>query len=288
MPDLSTCDLESLFTMLIGTPGTRKSTNALSWPLPQFWLSWDQKMNALALPAQHWGLDTTQIHYEDFTDFNQAKRTLEGLLLHCPYRTIIADSLTTAANATLRQSLQLKTGSTRSGAAQGRRVAGIAVNEMEDYLAESSALLELVALLKDLQKSHHVHVVLIAHLIAAEYKSPNQQTNVVRTIVTAGKRVAPMIPAYCEEVYHHFIKKGLDADRGGDYAILTSSTSDDFARTLLPLPSEILVNDRPLYPTTIAPAITHLKESITPCPSSPSTTPTSFDANWSPPAGTAC
>lgn len=79
-----------------------------------------------------------------------------------------------------------------------------------------------------------------------------------RTIVTAGKRVAPKIPAYCNEVYHFNIKKGFTDEAGGEYSILTTHTGDDFARTELPLRTEIVFGDEPLYDKWILPAITEL------------------------------
>lgn len=260
MADMSASKIESQFNMFVGTPGTRKSTQALSWPGPQYWLSWDQKMNSLILPMRAWGIDPKTIEYDDYSDWNHARAKLEQLQVNCKYKTIIADSVTTAANYTLRQTLSLKRGTTRSsGAAAGKLIAGIAVNEIEDYNAEAASLLEMVSLLKDIKKFHNANIILIAHLIQAEYKNVTQNTsNIVRTIVTAGKRVAPMIPAYAEDVYHFFLKRAMDLDSGGDYAILTSSTSDDFARTQLPLPKEIVFKDTPLYPTHIKPAIDKL------------------------------
>ena len=262
---MSQAKIESQFDMFVGTPGTRKSTQALSYPGPQYWLSWDQKMQSLLLPMRHWGIDPKTVEYDDYTDWDAPRKKLEALQVNCKYKTIIADSITTGANATLRQTLARKRGTTRaSGKDAGKLIAGIAVNEIEDYNAESSALLELVSLLKDIKKYHNVNIILIAHLIQAEYKNvSNNSSNVVRTIVTAGKRVAPMIPAYCEEVYHFFLKKSFNADEGGDYAILTSSTSEDFARTQLPLDKEIIIADKPLYKTWIRPAIDQLNNSLT-------------------------
>jgi hypothetical protein len=254
--DMSASKIDSQYIMLIGTPGTRKSTQALSYPKPQFWLSFDQKMNSLLLPMRAWGIDSKQIHYEDYKDWDAPRKKLEELAVNCPYKTIIIDSVTTAANAILRQTKSLK-----GADSKGKSIAHIQVNSIEDYNAESAALLELVALTKDIGKFHRINVILIAHLIQAEYKSnPNSESNIVRTIVTAGKRVAPMIPAYCEDVYHFFLKRGFDADKGGQHALLTSSTSEDFARTQLPLDKEIVFEDKPLYDTWIAPAIARLNK----------------------------
>lgn len=264
MSDMSLAKIDSQYIMFTGTPGTRKSTQALSYPRPQFWLSWDQKMNSLILPMRSWGINPKEVQYEDYEDWSTPRMKLEQLQVSCPFKTIIIDSITSMADCALRQTMSLKRGSTRaSGAPAGKLIAGIAVNEIEDFMAESSALMELIALTKDIRKFHNVNVILIAHLIQAEYKSvAGSQSNIVRTIVTAGKRVAPKIPAYSEEVYHFFLKKSINVDTGGNYALLTTSTSEDFARTQLPLEKEIVFNNDSLYDKFILPAKNKLNTTI--------------------------
>lgn len=257
-----------IYGMFKGEPGTRKSTSALSFPRPQFWLSWDRKMNGLMIPMRNWGINPKEIQYQDYDDWDKPRAQLEKFQVDCPFKTIICDSVTTMADSALRQTMKLKRGDVRkSGKEAGKVIAGIAVNEMEDYLAESSALQELISLTKDIHSYHKVNIILIAHVIQAEYKSVSGQTHFSRTIVTAGKRIAPKIPAYCGEVYHFNIKKGFDASQGGSYALLTEHTGDDFARTALPLPKEIEFGNEPLYDKYILPAINKLKQS----PDKPST-----------------
>lgn len=262
---LDQADPRVVYAMLKGEPGTRKSTAALSFPTPQYWFSWDQKMNGILIPAHKWGIDMKQVHYDDYSDWSTAKLKLEKLQLNCEYNSLIFDSLTSCADMTLHQTLKSKAGMTRqSGAKAGKLIAGIAVNEIEDYNAESSALQELIALTKDIQKyqksqGRFVNIILIAHVVQAEYRNTlTNETHVSRTIITAGKKVAPKIPAYCSEIYHFNIKKGFDADAGGKYALLTQHTGDDFARTALPLEKEIVFEDQPLYSTFIKPAIEKL------------------------------
>ena len=259
MPDMSQSKIESLYSMFKGEPGTRKSTEALSYPGPQFWLSWDKKMQSLILPMRNWKIDPKTVTYEDYDDWSKARAKLEQLQTNCPYKTIVADSVTSCGDCTLNQTMKLKRGTTRgSGSEAGKRIAGIVVNELEDYNAEAAALQELISLTKDIGKYHKVNIILIAHVIQAEYKSVAGVTHMSRTIVTASKKVAAKIPAYCEEVYHFNIKKSFDADKGGDYALLTTHTGDDFARTSLPLPNEIVFGDQPLYDKWILPAINKL------------------------------
>jgi len=263
MPDMSTIDPSLIFAMFKGEPGTRKSTQALSFPKPQYWLSWDRKMNGINLPMRAWGINPKEIQYDDYDDWNKPRAKLEQLQVNCPYKTIIADSITIMAAAALRQTLKMKYGVKRaSGAAAGKVIAGIAVNEIEDYNAESSALQELIALLKDIHTYHHVNIIIIAHVIQAEYKTATGETHMSRTIVTAGKRVAPIIPAHCGEVYHFNIEKGFDVSAGGQYALLTEHTGDDFARTALPLDKKIIFGNDPLYDKWILPAINKMKEPI--------------------------
>lgn len=261
MPTMDSTNFDSLYCMFKGEPGTRKSTQALSFPGPQYWFSWDRKMNGIFLPMKKWGIDPKTIEYDDYDDWNKPKMKLEKLQVSCPYKTIVIDSITSMADMTLRQTNRLKYGTTRkSGEAAGKLVGGIAVNEIEDYNAESSALQELIALTKDINMYHGVNVILIAHVIKAEYRDTSKKTtHISRQIVTAGKNVAAKIPAYCGEVYHFNIKTGFVEGQGGDYTLLTEHTGDDFARSALGLSKEIIFGDKPLYDTYIKPAIAALR-----------------------------
>jgi hypothetical protein len=217
-------------------------------------------MNGIMLPMKKWGIDPKTISYDDYDDWTAAKKKMEQLQVTCPYKTIIIDSITSMADMTLRQTMKAKYGQTRgSGAAAGKLVAGIAVNEIEDYNAESSALNELIALTKDINMFHKVNVILIAHVVKAEYRDTTKKTtHISRQIVTAGKNVAAKIPAYCGEVYHFNIEQGFVEGQGGDYSLLTEHTGDDFARSAIGLDKKIVFGSKPLYDTWIKPAIATL------------------------------
>lgn len=265
MPNMTAeINIDALYSMFKGEPGTRKSTCALSYPKPIYYFSWDRKMRSLLLPMRAWNIDPKEIQYDDYDDWSKARKKLEELQLNCAYKTIVIDSVTSLADCTLSQTMKLKKGQTRaSGNQAGKVVGGIAINELEDYNAESAALAEMVALTKDIHTFHKVNVILIAHVIQADYKSVSGETHMSRTIVTAAKKIAAKIPAYCEEVYHFNIEKGIDVSAGGNYALLTQHTGDDFARTSLPLPKKILFGDNPLYSSYVKPAIDSLKTSLT-------------------------
>lgn len=237
--------------MFKGEPGTRKSSSALSFPKPIYFFDWDGKMDALVIPMRKWGIDPKQIEFDTYKDWDSAKAKLEKLQVKCPYRTIVIDSVTSCADGINRQSLKFKIGEGKSN-----KAGGIPVNSIDEYNAEESALKELVALTKDIRAYHKVNIILIAHVIQKEQRNPaGQITHISRQIVTAGKGIAQKIPAYCSEVYHFNIKKGFDPTQGGEYSLLTVHTGDDFARSSLPLDTEIVFKDQPLYDNWIKPAI---------------------------------
>ncbi len=254
MPSLSNLDPELQFVLIKGEPGTRKSTMALSYPGRQFWGSYDRKMQGIILPFKLWKLPADHVDYEDYQDWTNFRKKLEGFRASCPYNTIVVDSVTSMADMTLREILKDK------GA--GKTVGQIRVNTYEDFNGESSAIAEMIALLKDIQGYHNsvgkkITVILIAHVIKADY-SKDGVTNVSRSLVTASKKVAAKIPAYCTEVYHADVKAGL-MPGVMNYRILTQHIGDDFARTSLGLPSEIIVNDEQFYSKFVKPAVDKLK-----------------------------
>src|SRR6185295_6173307 len=154
MANMSTVGFESLYCMFKGEPGTRKSTQALSFPGPQYWFSWDRKMNGIYIPMKKWGIEPKSISYDDYDDWTSARNKLESFQVNCPYKTLVFDSLTSMADMTLRQTLKVKGGTRKSGNTAGKMIAGIAVNEIEDYNAEAAALQELIALTKDINSFH--------------------------------------------------------------------------------------------------------------------------------------
>jgi hypothetical protein len=266
MPTLDQVNLDSLFALFKGEPGTRKSTAALSFPTPQYWFSTDQKMDALILPGKNWGIDFKQVHFDDYSDWTKVRVKLEGLQVNCPYKTIVVDSITSNADVINRQTIRFKTGTkNKEGEAKGLSIGGIPVNTLDDYKAEASAFQELIALLKDIHNYHKVNIILIAHVIGARKPDDAKaSTHFARIIVTGGQIISAKIPAYCSEVYHFNIEQEMSADKEGKYGLFTVHTGHDFARTSLPLPQRITFGNESLYEKYIKPAIDQMTpETIT-------------------------
>lgn len=268
MPTLEAEIGDSLYSMFKGEPGTRKSTQALSYPKPQYWFSWDKKMRALLLPMKQWGINPKDVTYDSYDGWDKAVSKLQGFQTDIQgFKTLVIDSVTSCADGTLRAGKIIK-GNT------AKKVNQIPVNSIEDYNAEDSALSELLALTKDIHEYHKIHIILIAHVMVIEYRNlTNAETHISRSIVTAGKKISLKIPAYCEEVYHFNIEQGIQVGVGGKYGLLTQHSGDDFARTTLPLPNKIVMGDDPLYDKYVKPAIDKLRNDLKPsAPTAPITT----------------
>lgn len=255
MPNLSSIDYNSLFYLFKGEPGTRKSTCALSFPTPQYWVSWDQKMEALGLPMANWGINPLDVDFDDYSDWDSAHNKLKGFRMSCKYKTIVIDSITSGSNYINRQTMARKAAGQGGGDSKGKFIGGIQVPGIEEFNAESSALGELISLLQEIKKARKINVVVIAHIVQRERKTEGGQTHMSRSIVTAGKVISQMIPAYAAEMYHFNIKEGAIVGKGAKYALLTTHTGDDSARTTLPLDEEIIFGNDPLYKKWILPAI---------------------------------
>lgn len=254
-PTLDNVKLDALFTMFKGEPGTRKSTSALSYPTPQFWISTDRKMEALQLPAKRWGVSMKDVNYEDYTDWDKPRTKLEQLQTRCPYKTIIVDSVTSLGDSMTSQVRKFK-----KGGDGGKKIGGISVSGFEEYNAEASAFQELIALLKDIHGYHGVHVILIAHVVGQRKGDDNNNlTHHARVIITGGDKIAGKLASYMTEVYHFNVESAMNVDSGeGKYGIFTTHTGNDYARTSLPLDRRILFNNQPLYERWIKPAIEKL------------------------------
>lgn len=251
---------EHKFYLFKGEPTTRKSTQALSFPAPQYWFSHDKHMNSLVLPMKHWGIKAADIHYDSYSNWMEMENKLKSLQTNCPFKTIIVDSLTSEGDSINEQTIELKAGTTsKDGANKGITIGGISVNSLEDYKAEASAFRDTVSYLKDISNHFRVNVILIAHVVGAR---PNEQENssyFTRIIVTGGKVISAKIPAYCDEIYHFYVEPNVDAKKEGEYALITRNNGYDYARTGLVLPQTIKFGTEPLYERWIYPAIKNLK-----------------------------
>lgn len=253
MANFSTIDLTSVNIMLKGEPGLRKSTVALSYPLPHYWFSTDRKMEALHLPAKLWKIDTSKIEFDNYSNWDKAKSKLEKMLFDCPFKTIMIDSVTSFGDC---MTSQVKKNKKANKDTSGKMIGGIQTSGLEEFNAESNAFQELIALADEVREQHHINVIYIAHVLAAKKDNDaNKLTHHSRIIVTGAEKIGAKLASRMSETYHFNIKPSLSLDEPGEYGLFTSHTGNDYARTSLPLERYITFSDKPFYPTFIEPAI---------------------------------
>ena len=242
--------------MFKGEPGTRKSTQALSFPTPQYWISSDQKMEALGLPAREWGVDTSQIDYDDYTTYQEVESKLKLFRTTCKYKTIIIDSVTSLGDCMTHETVEVK-----AAAGKGKKVGNIIVGGLEEWNAQSVGFQRTISFLNDIRRYHKINIILIAHVVGTREKEKTDVTQQSRIIITGGKNISGKLASYMTEVYHFDITAAPVVTQEGTYGLLTVHTGVDFARTSLNLPRRIDFNDKPLYLTYIKPAIDKLSDS---------------------------
>jgi hypothetical protein len=259
---LSDTSLDSLYVMLKGEPGTRKSTQALTFPKPQYWFSIDKKMKALIRPAKMWGIDMSQVDYDDYSAWlgkDSIFPKLESFLTGCKYKTLVLDSVTSMGDSVNIQTMKDKT---KDQGDDARRVGGIRINTLEDYKAEASAFQSMIDVTKQIQVMYKVNIILIAHVVGERAQKEVNTTAHARIIITGGKTISGKIPAYCEEIYHFDLEAEAVQGRPAKNIIYTQYTDDDYARTSLPMPSKIeMTASKQLYPDYVEPAIKQLMAS---------------------------
>lgn len=254
--NLSDINWDALLFMLKGEPGTRKSTQALSFPTPQYWFSVDKKMQSLAVPAKNWRINLTDIQYDDFSSYDEIAAQLERFRTKCPYKTVIIDSVTSVGDAINSQTISRR----KKSVGSKTQVGGIEVGEWDDYKAEARAFCEIMDKVNDIRNYHGINIILVAHVIGERAKDTVDTSSQARIIITGGKTISGKISAYMVEVYQFTVKPAMDMSKEGTYGLTTVHSGADYARTALDLPRRIDFNNKPIYETYIKPAILKQKE----------------------------
>jgi hypothetical protein len=222
-----------------GEPSGGKSIAAASFP-NCYIFDFESRIRSVAnywLPKGKRDIAYDTFGPKDFTKFDQK---MDLLLANCKYETVILDTLTSLSDLVLFHVLNLKGADPKI---KGKKIAGISVNTIEDYGAESSVLTELMMFMRQIKCKYKI---LVAHVVKTEKNDPtNNQSVVTRALLTAGKKVAAKLPGYFDEIYH--FQQRPDFSMKPEFVALTSNSGDDFARTSINLPKEIKFTNGNFY-----------------------------------------
>lgn len=237
---------DALFALFKGEPGTGKSIAAHSFPQPSYTFDLDRKMSSVK--SFYPDID---FEFDQFDDLIQLNRKLEEFRIRCPYRTIVFDSVTSLSQLAMRCMIKYRAPSPSSKTVR----AGVPGSEIEDYGGETNEINLVLDHLKAINISLRVNIVVTAHVIVVEHQSVGGKiTNTSRSLVTAGRKIAAVIPTQFDEAYHFDVAvQGGSmsmSDSSGDkpdYIVYTRHVGDDWARTALKIPTSFSWTDRNFY-----------------------------------------
>lgn len=249
---MNTADIkldQRLFCLFKGDPGSGKSIAAGSFPKPYF-IDNDGRMKAV---INFWRPRGKEFEYDRFSSFLETNRKLEEFMNYCPFETIVYDGITTGADIILQTMID-----TRDSGAKKKLRGGIELLQIEDYGGEDRGLTTIINNLKALSFKWNIHVVVTAHVLTVEQTDVTKKvTNVSRTLLTAGKKVAAKLPVSFDEAYHFDVQTSMDmANPMPKYTIITSNTGWDWAKTALGLPLRIDFTNKSLFNEIMA-AVRH-------------------------------
>ena len=236
---------ESVMYLFKGEPSSGKSIAAASFP-NAYIFDMESRIRSVAaywIPRGKRDITYDTFGYADYVKFDKKWDALidASQMSKFPYDTVIIDTLTSASDLLLHYVLKEKASENK-----GKKIAGIGVNSIEDYMVESSALTEMILLLGKIKAKHKI---LVAHVIRTERQqqqegSTRQETVVTRALLTAGKKVAAKLPGYFDEIFH--FEQRTQAGRP-KFVVNTMNTGEDFARTTLSLPATLDITNQSLF-----------------------------------------
>ncbi len=191
---------KGLLAIFKGESGEGKSVAALSFP-NAYIFDFDQKMPSIA--QKHFPDKTC--YWDTFEDIFEIDKALQELLTHCPYETLIIDSITGLVNIVMNSVGQVKRESVPDILARTTKSGSIEMMGIDYYSAEDRFCTYFVDKMKLLwaRDGNPKHVIFTAHVVTVE-SSPDLKTKLVtrtRSIVSKGKKFAAWLPTGFDNVY---------------------------------------------------------------------------------------
>ena len=243
---IQTAQIAALHT---GDSGSGKSIASLSKSLrPTYVFDCENRMASAISYFRKLDGHINDVTYDTYSmgrGYFPVKSQLDKLKANCPYKTVVVATLTSYVDIVLEHLRSTDKGSRQSGAQAGKKIAGIAVNELEDFNAETAAIVfDLLQTLKFLQQMGK-NVILEAHLLTHEATRAGK-IEIVRPLVTGGKKAAAKVPGYFDETFYFY----NESDMSGkiSYKTMTRATGQVFAKTSFQeLPQTIDWTDKDFY-----------------------------------------
>jgi hypothetical protein len=234
------------FMLFKGAPKEGKSIAAHSFPLT-YTLDFDNKIRAV----KNWGASHAETYsrsfdYDTYDNLIAVKQKCEAFKISCPYKTIIVDGITEAANLAMRCMIAYRNpnwkgaGLTRQTNTDKTVRAGIPMTEIEDFNGESRFLSDLIDDLRVINIEHKVNIIVCAHVITHEVTDFQGRTvSTTKRLITAGNKIGASLPGKFEEVMHFERTTAIDPNASPQFMCYCRDHNGNGAGTTLPLPDMI-------------------------------------------------
>jgi hypothetical protein len=243
--------LDNYMGLFIGRPGKGKSVAAASFPKPLYIFDFDGRIKAVAN-----AFGDEDIDYDTYAanEFPKVYKKLEELVLNCRYQTVVFDSYTSYADMMIEYSIGTR-GAGSSGSAakdeektKGRNKGLLEMTVADDYNAETRGIQKLIMMMRMISAPYKI---MTAHMLITEYYNMMNPgaTRLMKSVLTAGKKVTEKVPGYFDEVYYFQTKDNPTVSKGPLYVCRTIPEEEDTMKTTLPLPHEINFTKRPENPS---------------------------------------
>jgi len=231
MPSISDAVKDDSFMgLFIGRPGKGKSIGAASFPKPMYIFDLDGRIKPV---ARFFGDEDITFDTYLPQDFSKFYAKLKELVLNCKYKTVILDSYTALADMLITYSINLRGNDNRK---TDKGV--ISMTEISDFNAETQGLQSTVAMLRTIKCQYKI---MNAHMLLTEYYDlTNQKTRILKSVLTAGKKVSEKVPAYFDNVWYFYTKDSLNASSPPDYCVRTVPREDDNIKSAINVSAELI------------------------------------------------
>lgn len=243
---------DALMCLFKGRAKTRKTTAAASFPGPIYFGDCDGRIDVVKKEFPN----RDDIEYDSFSNLNDFINKKNEFLKSCPFKTIVMpDSLTFFAEMLMNYSIDIRGGQSKTSSGKDHKTKGlISLLEVDDYMAETRLISELLDDLKIIRLKHKVNVIVTAHIIEKERR--NLKGEVIDTqqfLIAYGNKVVDKIPAAFNEVYHFYSEPEFEVGTGGKYMVRTQGMGKDFAGTTLPgVPEKFDWSNKNFYETLMS------------------------------------
>jgi len=139
------------------------------------------------------------------TSYYNIDKKMDEILARPVYKTVVAASLTSFIYNILNHLITQKVAENKADKRiKVNMVGGIPINQLQDFNAEDSAIInDLVAFFQQL-KTQGVNCILEAHISPYEmryFEGGQQVTETIRTILTKGKKAPAAVPGFFNEIW---------------------------------------------------------------------------------------